>query len=81
VVLIRASAASASAAAILPLLTNFSYEAVIPARPRAVAASDTSLSTTSYPAAADTWAMPEPISPAPITARVLVMPRSLLASS
>lgn len=68
VAVIRPRAASAFSAANFPLLTNLSYDAVMPPMPRLSASSVTSRRTTSQPACADTWAIPDPMSPAPMTA-------------
>ena len=66
---IRPTAASASASASLPLATNLPSDAWMPARPRSTAAWSRSRSVTDHPAWAATWAIPDPISPAPMTAR------------
>ena len=64
----RASAASRVAASIEPFLIWRSKFFSMLARPFARAASDTSIIVTGSPALAQTWAMPLPICPAPITA-------------
>jgi hypothetical protein len=68
VVVMRPSAVSTSPGWIAPLLANFSSDRRIPSTPRLVAASSISRRVTSQPACAATWAMPEPIRPAPIIA-------------
>jgi hypothetical protein len=66
---IRARVASASSSVILPLAANRLSESRIAAMPRPVAASSTSRMVTCQPAWAETCAMPEPISPEPMTAK------------
>jgi hypothetical protein len=74
VVEIEFSADSATAESIRSLATNRASDDSIEARPRAVASVETSCRVTCHPAVAATWAIPEPISPAPTTMRCPDMP-------
>jgi hypothetical protein len=56
----------------LPFSANFARDFSIPEKPRSHNSSVTSRTTTSQPAAAAVWAMPEPISPQPSTPTLLI---------
>ena len=71
-VTMRAKAASRSALLTLPLLTCRSMFFAMVASARSSACCCTSISTTGMPDSAATWAMPLPISPAPITPSLLI---------
>src|SRR4029077_16380943 len=76
----RLRIASRSAAATFPFSTNLTSDFSIPARALSQTCWDTSRTVVSYPAAAVTWAIPLPISPAPNTPTrlmsVIALPRS-----
>ena len=68
----RPSAAWRSASVIAPFETWRAMLPLIVASPALIRSSETSLRRTSSPASAQTWAMPLPIWPAPITPTVLI---------